>query len=375
MLEHAEAASFYHGEVDTDHQVTLRQIDEALEAAEGIVRRRSVAAEQRELESAAPTSDSAIRKFAWKFERAVDAAEAALPTAPRNQDGPDSTAPAASNDTLNPIVAAAPNMLFEQMVEEVRDRYDENQRCESETQYLSQATTIEHARATRSWEATQDGPRPTRDSVEATVREKHRSAVLAAFLNACHGMAGHGESGALTLDERGRLARYLSEERLPFTTPYAGNPSHRPFAVSDRTLNAAEAAAGARRDAETIAAIRSLHWYTASAREESERAYDWKKGAAPEEIRDVVLEIVESAWRTVDRLDLQAARRELDWRDDTRGDRERRRTAQPPTDAERVGPTQDVLSRKQSDKPGASTGPDRVAATDDEPDRGGRRGR
>ena len=374
-LEHGEAASFYHGEVDTDHQVTLSLIDEAVEAAEEIVRRSSVAAEQGDLGCAAPTTDSTILRLAWKIERAVDAAEAALPTAPRNLGGPDSTVPAASNDTLDRVAAAAPNLLLQEMVEEVRDRYDEKRRRESEIQYLSQATTIEHARATRSWKASRDGPTPTRDSVEATVREKHRSAVHDAFRIACDGMAAHGESGALTLDERGRLARYLSEERLPFTTPYPANPSHRPFAVSDATFDAAEAAAGTRRVAETVSAIRSLHWYTASARQQSESSFDWKKGTGPEEIRDVVIEIIEDAWHEVDRLDLRAARRELDRRDYTRGDRERRRIAQPPTSTERVGPTRGVSSRKRFDKPRASTGAERMASTDDEPDRGGRPGR
>ena len=370
-LGHADAASCYQGKVDTGHPVTLSLIDEALEAAEGIVRRGAVAAEQRDLGSAVPTADL---RLARKIERAVEAAEAALPTAPRNQDGPDSTMPAVSDSTLDWVEAADPNVLFKELVDAVRDQHDEALRRECEAQHLAQAATIEHDRATRLWKASQDGPRPTRDSVEATVREKHRSAVLNAFRIACDGTAGHGEPGALTSDERGRLARYLSEERLPVTTPYPGNPSHRPFAVSDRTLKAAEAAAGTRRVAETIAAIRSEHWYTASPRKESERAYDWKKGTGPEEIRDVVIKIVEDAWRRVDGLDLPAARREFDRRDNTRGGRGIRRTDRPATFAERSGPTQDVPSRKTPEKRQVSTRADEAAPTDDEPGRGWRGG-
>ena len=128
------------------------------------------------------------------------------------------------------------------------------ERRESEARHLVDATETKHARAIRSWTASRDpSPRPTRDSAEASVRKEHWSAVLEAFEVACYGVGGRGEAGALALgpDERARLARYLAEERLPRTTPYASNPSHRPLAVSDATFDTAEAAAGTRRVAET----------------------------------------------------------------------------------------------------------------------------
>ena len=348
VIGDAEAASFYHGEVDTGDQVTLRQIDEGLHAAEESMRRRSVAEEQgRDPESAppAPEANEKLRKLAWKIERAADAAEAALPTTQRNQDRPDYRVPAASNEILDHVADAATNQLYTEIVEEVRGRYDDDERRESEAQYLHHATGIEHARATRSWKASRDRPRPTRHSAEASIRKKHRSAVREAFNVAYDGAAGHGEPGTLTLAERARLARYLSEERLPFTTPYPGNPSHRLFAISDATFGAAETASGTRRVTATIAAIRSRHWYSASGRAESERTYNGNKGAGPEEARDVVIEVVERAWRDVDPMTVQAARRELDRCDSAHRYQGRSKTAQPLSHREPVGPI-------QTDRPG-----------------------
>ena len=180
VIEDAEAASFYHGEVDTDDQVTLRQIDEGLHAAEESMRRRSVAEEQgRDPESAppAPEANEKLLKLAWKIERAADAAETELPTTQLNQDRPDYRVPAASNEILDHVADTATDQLYKEIVEEVRERYDDDERRESEDQYLQHATEIEHARATRSWKASRDRPRPTRDSAEASVRKKHRSAV------------------------------------------------------------------------------------------------------------------------------------------------------------------------------------------------------
>ena len=177
-------------------------------------------------------------------------------------------------------------------------------------------------------------------------------------------MGGRGEPGALALgpDERARLVQYLAEERLPFTIPYAWNTSHRPIAVSDATFDTAEAAAGTRRVAETIAAIRSRHGYTAWERAESERTYNREQHRTSEVAPDVVIEIVEGAWREVDRLNLQAVRRALDRRDLAHGSRERPRTAQqPPAHVDRVAPT-------QIDRSGPGDAPD-------ESDRGGRWGR
>ena len=362
VLKDAEAASLYRGEIDTDDQVTLQQIDERLEAAEGIVRRRSVAEEQgRHLGSADPTSDakSVLVKYLWKVERAADAVEAALPTTQPNRDRRDYRVPAACNETLDHVDDAASEMFVKDVVDEMRERYDDNERRESEARHLADATEIKHARAMRLWTASRvPSSRPPRDSAEASVRKEHRSAVREAFEVACYGVGGRGKPDALALgpDERARLARYLAEERFPRTTPYASNPSHRPLAVSDRTFDTAEAAAGTRRVAETIAGIRSRHGYTAWERAESERTYNREKHTSPEEAPNVVIEVVEGAWREVDRLRSQDARRELDWRDLVHGSRETPRTAQPPTHADRVGPAQADRSGPEDVPDGSDVG-------------------
>ena len=289
-----------------------------------------------------------------KVEGAADAVEAALPTTQPNRVRPDYRVPAACNETLDHVDDAASEMFVKDVVDEVRERYDDNERRESEARHLADATESKHARAMRLWTASRDpSPRPTRDSAEASVRKEHWSAVREAFEVACYGVGGRGEPGALAIgpDERPRLARYLAEERLPFTIPYAGNTGHRAFAVSDTTFDTAEAAAVTRRVAETIAAIRRRHGYTAWERAESERTYDREKHRTPEVAPDVVIQIVEGAWRDVDRLDLQAARRELDRRDLAHGFRERPRTAQPPAHADRVAPT-------QTDRSGPGNAPD-----------------
>ena len=367
MIEDAEAASIYRGEVDTDDQVTLRQIDEGLHAAEGSIRHRSVAEEQgRHLDLQTPRrTPRGLTKYFLKVERAADAVEAALPTTQPNRDRPDYRVLAACNETLDHVEDAASQNFVKDVVYEVRERYDDHERREFESRHLDTATEIKHARTMRLWMASRDqSPRPTRHSVEARVREEHRSAVREAFERACCGVGGRGEPGALALgpDERARLVQYLAEERLPFTIPYAWNTSHRPIAVSDATFDTAEAAAGTRRVAETIAAIRSRHGYTAWERAESERTYNREQHRTSEVAPDVVIEIVEGAWREVDRLNLQAARRALDRRDLAHGSRERPRTAQqPPAHVDRVAPT-------QTDRSGPGDAPD-------ESDRGGRWGR
>ena len=243
-LQSAEAASFFDGEVDTYHQVTLSQVDAALEGAEAISHRRAVADAQREQ----------------------------IPA--------------------------------------------------------------------------------------ATVDPKSEATVIAA-----DGQADHG--GPLTLDERARLARYLAEEQLPSTTPFPGNPSHRPFACGDATLEAAEAAAGPRRVAETIAAIRSRHSYTASARDDSERTYAMKKGLEPERMRDIVIQTIETAWRQVDRMDLPTANYEL-----ARLDHDHRHQGGRSTTPRPIVPSIEQLA-----KPRASTRADATAPTDEKPNRGWRGGR
>ena len=325
------------------------------------MRRRSAAEEQgRHLGSADPTSDakSVLVKYLLKVERAADAVEAALPATQPNRDRPDCRVPAACNETLDHVEDAASENFVKDVVDQVRERYDDNARRESEVRHLDNATEIKHARAMRLWIASRDpSPGSTRDSAEASVRKEHRSAVREAFEVACHGVGGRSRPDAIVLgpDERARLARYLAEERLPFTIPYAGNSGHRPFAVSDPTFDMAEAAAGTRRVAETIAAIRSRHGYTAWERAESERTYNRETHRTPEVAPDIVIEIAEGAWREVDRLNLQAARRELDRRDLAHGFRDGPRTAQPPAHADRVAPT-------QTDRSGPG----------DESDRGGR---
>ena len=155
VLEDAEAASLYRGEIDTD-QVTLQQIDERLEAAEGILRRRSVPEEQgRHLGSADPTSDatSVLGKYLSKVERAADAVEAALPTTQPNRADP---VPAVSNETLDHVEDAASENFVKDVVYEVSERYDDHERREFESRHLDTATEIKHARTMRLWMASRD---------------------------------------------------------------------------------------------------------------------------------------------------------------------------------------------------------------------------
>ena len=201
-------------------------------------------------------------------------------------------------------------------------------------------------------------PDAQREQIPATVDPKIEATVIAADRQADHG-------GPLTLDERARLARYLAEEQLPSTTPFPGNPSHRPFACGDATLEAAEAVAGPRRVAETIAAMGSRHSYTASARDDSERTYAMKKGLEPERMRDIVIQIVETAWRQVDRMDLPTANYEL-----ARLDRSHRHQGGRSTTPRLIVP-----SIEQPAKPRASTRADATAPTDEKPNRGWRGGR
>ena len=393
VLADSEAASRYCRVAGSDEQVTLEQIDDGLEAAEELVRERDTRRvpkdtpceqlndddtrpdpQARGLESVDSASNvkMPMEKYLRKLARAASAAEAALPATQPDPDRPDYWVPAVSDKTLDRVLDA--ERFLGDIVEEVRDQYDDSKRRESEVLYLDKATEVKHAPAMT---GSQGPSSRTRVSVEAGIRENHWSAVLDAFRAAYRvgDFRGTRDEPALDLDDRARLARYLVEEELPFTTPHPGNPSHRPFAVSDRTLDAAVAAARTRRDADTIAAIRSLHWYTSRDREDSERAYARKRETGPEEVRDVVIKIVEGAWRKVDRLGSWAARQELERRDDTRGGPERPRTVRPATHAERGGPTQDVSSRNTPDKRQVSTRADEVAPTDHEPDRGWRGGR
>ena len=165
----------------------------------------------------------------------------------------------------------------------------------------------------------------------------------------------------LTQGDQARLARYYADEDLPITTPYPGNSSYRPPACGDRTLGTAEAAAASRRDTETIAEIRSRNSYTASARDESEKVYVRKKGLEPEEMRDLVIETVENAWRKVDEMDLLTANYELARLDSSHRYDGGRSTIPP------------LSSIARSAKSRASTRAD--ARTDHERNRGGRGGR
>lgn len=201
------------------------------------------------------------------------------------------------------------------------------------------------------------------EGAEAIVR---RRGVADATVIAADGQADPGNPAPLSLVERARLVRYLVEEELPFTTPYPGNDTHRPFACGDGTLRAAEAAAGPRRVTETIAEIRSRHWYTPSARDDSESTYARKKGLEREGIRDLIIEIVETAWRKVDRMDLPTANYELARLDSSHRYPGGRSTIPCPTLPS---------SEQQPAKPRAPTRADAIAPTDDEPDRGERGGR
>ena len=258
--------------------------------------------------------EALVRKIHWVESskgRSADTAEALLPATRYRADY---WVPAVSDDSLDHVAGCLSEQFVAVIVDELRERYDDNERRESEARYLYNATEVKHARAVRSWkDSCHASPRPLRDSVEQSLHEEHQAAVRAAIEAACHEMGGPVEPVALALDpdERNRLALRLTQKWCPFTTRREGKRFRQPTAVSDATFAKAEAAASTRRVAETLVALRSRERYTARERAESERSYNSENDISPEEAPYRLTTIVDTAWRMVDRYEPRAARGEL----------------------------------------------------------------
>ena len=125
------------------------------------------------------------------------------------------------------------------------ERYDHEARRNSEGSHLNGVIENKHARAGRLWlRSNRSSPRPTRESVEASVVKDHRSTVLEVFEVACDEVVGHGELGAQLREHRAQVQRVVDAvaPSLPATESY-GRPGRHVPAVSDETL--AEVRAGA----------------------------------------------------------------------------------------------------------------------------------
>ena len=108
------------------------------------------------------------------------------------------------------------------------ERYDHEARRKSEWSHLNEAIEeIEHGRAKRLWSRSpHSSPHPTRKAAEASVTEKHQSAVLEAFEVACDEVVGRGELGA-------RLRKHREQVQRAGGRP-AGSRPRRTLAVHDR---------------------------------------------------------------------------------------------------------------------------------------------
>ena len=190
-----------------------------------------------------------------QVECAADAAEAGLPRTQPGSYGPQ--VPAVSDETLEQVVTDKSTPFLKEVVAEVRDRYDHREhaaayeerydheaRRNSERSHLNGAIENKHARAERLWwRRSSRSPRPTRESVEASVVKDHRSTVLEVFEVACDEVVGRGELGAQLREHRAQVqqAAAAAEKALPTTRPERYRPKYQVPAVSDETLEHAAA--------------------------------------------------------------------------------------------------------------------------------------
>ena len=199
-----------------------------------------------------------LREHRAQVQQAAAAAEKALPTPRPERDRPKSQVPAVSDETLEHAAAGKSDPFLQEVVAEVlarydlragfdvarEERYDHEARRNSEGSHLNGVIENKHARAGRLWlRSNSSSPRPTRESVEASVVKDHRSTVLEVFEVACDEVVGHGELGAQLREHRAQVQRVVDAvaPSLPATESY-GRPGRHVPAVSDETLERTEGA-------------------------------------------------------------------------------------------------------------------------------------
>ena len=199
-----------------------------------------------------------LREHRAQVQQAAAAAEKALPTPRPERDRPKSQVPAVSDETLEHAAAGKSDPFLQEVVAEVlarydlragfdvarEERYDHEARRNSEGSHLNGVIENKHARAGRLWlRSNRSSPRPTRESVEASVVKDHRSTVLEVFEVACDEVVGHGELGAQLREHRAQVqqAAAAAEKALPTPRPERDRPKSQVPAVSDETLEHAAA--------------------------------------------------------------------------------------------------------------------------------------
>ena len=200
-----------------------------------------------------------MREHRAQVQQAAAAAEKTLPTTRPERYRPKYQVPAVSDVTLEHAAASKSDPFLQEVVAEVlarydlragfdvarEERYDHEARRKSEGSHLNGVIENKHARAGRLWlRSNRSSPRPTRESVEASVVKDHRSTVLEVFEVACDEVVGRGELGAQLREHRAQVQRVVDAvaPSLPATESY-GRPGRHVPAVSDETL--AEVRAGA----------------------------------------------------------------------------------------------------------------------------------
>ena len=199
-----------------------------------------------------------LREHRAQVQQAAAAAEKALPTTRPERYRPKYQVPAVSDETLEHAAADKSDPFLQEVVAEVlarydlragfdvarEERYDHEARRKSEGSHLNGVIENKHARAgRRRLRSNRSLPRPTRESVEASVVKDHRSTVLEVFEVACDEVVGRGELGAQLREHRAQVqqAAAAAEKALPTTRPERYRPKHQVPAVSDETLEHAAA--------------------------------------------------------------------------------------------------------------------------------------
>ena len=155
--------------------------------------------------SSGRSCESTVRRFSR-----LPLPPAVLPTTRPERYRPKYQVPAVSDETLEHAAASKSDPFLQEVVAEVlarydrragfdvdrEERYDHEARRNSEGSHLNGAIENKHARAERLWLRSSRSPRPTRESVEASVVKDHRSTVLEVFEVACDEVVGRGELGA-----------------------------------------------------------------------------------------------------------------------------------------------------------------------------------
>ena len=183
--------------------------------------------------------------------RAADAAGAALPAMSPWLGS--SAVPAVSDETLMTAAVSASTPFVKEVAIEVgerykrqarydtasEERYDHNDRRQSEKGYLHDTIERRRLRSPRSFTI------PSRVAVEAEVFEEHRASLLEVFEVACDEVVGRGDLGKRVRQRREQVSRVADAvvQELPTTTQSYGRVDRHVPAVSDETLAAARAGA------------------------------------------------------------------------------------------------------------------------------------